>query len=82
MSGARLPLPGLRQSVYRAEFLAGVRALKECQPREVVSECKGVVKAVQVLQQGRRTPKGRHRDIELQNFVLCKLFCPASESGG
>eukprot|EP00971_Amphidinium_carterae_P057448 1135796-Amphidinium_carterae.3 len=26
-------LPGLKQSVYRAEFLAVVRALEECQPR-------------------------------------------------
>eukprot|EP00971_Amphidinium_carterae_P170445 3377168-Amphidinium_carterae.1 len=56
-----LPLPGLRQSVYRADFLAVVRALEECQPHEVVSDCKGVVKAVQALQQGRRTPKGRQR---------------------
>eukprot|EP00971_Amphidinium_carterae_P038428 755782-Amphidinium_carterae.1 len=60
-----LPLPGLRQSVYRAELLAVVRVLEECQPHEVVSDCKGVVKAVQALQQGRRTPKGRHRDLEL-----------------
>eukprot|EP00971_Amphidinium_carterae_P222994 4424925-Amphidinium_carterae.1 len=28
-----LKLPGLRQSVYRAEFLVAVRALEECQPR-------------------------------------------------
>eukprot|EP00971_Amphidinium_carterae_P096292 1905461-Amphidinium_carterae.1 len=48
---------------YRAEFLAVVRALEECQPHEVVSDCTGVVKAVQALQQGRRTPKGRHRDL-------------------
>eukprot|EP00971_Amphidinium_carterae_P102346 2026227-Amphidinium_carterae.4 len=39
---------------------------EECQPYEVVSDCKGVVKAVQALQQGRRTPKGRHRDLELR----------------
>eukprot|EP00971_Amphidinium_carterae_P054938 1082841-Amphidinium_carterae.1 len=44
-----LPLHGLTQSVYRAEFLAVVRALEECQPHEVVSDCKGVVKAVQAL---------------------------------
>eukprot|EP00971_Amphidinium_carterae_P267808 5313340-Amphidinium_carterae.1 len=30
-----LPFPGLRQSVCRAEFLAVVRALEECQPHEV-----------------------------------------------
>eukprot|EP00971_Amphidinium_carterae_P315938 6280158-Amphidinium_carterae.2 len=33
---------------------------------KVVSDCKGVVKAVQALQQGRRTPKGRSRDLELR----------------
>eukprot|EP00971_Amphidinium_carterae_P079936 1581489-Amphidinium_carterae.1 len=42
-----LPIPGLRQSAYRAEFLAVVRELEECQPHEVVSDWKGVVKAVQ-----------------------------------
>eukprot|EP00971_Amphidinium_carterae_P014010 275964-Amphidinium_carterae.1 len=57
-----LPLPGLRPSVCRAEFLAVVQASEECQPHEVVSDCKGVVKAVQTLHYGRRTPKGRHRD--------------------
>eukprot|EP00971_Amphidinium_carterae_P042398 833384-Amphidinium_carterae.1 len=53
-----------RQSVYRAEFLAVVRALEECQSHAVVSDCKGVVKAVQALQTGRRQPKGRNRDLE------------------
>eukprot|EP00971_Amphidinium_carterae_P241279 4790823-Amphidinium_carterae.1 len=58
---AWLPLPGIEQSVYRAEL----RALEECQPHEVVSDCKGVVKeAVQDLQTGRRTPTGRNRDLE------------------
>eukprot|EP00971_Amphidinium_carterae_P070181 1388670-Amphidinium_carterae.1 len=28
-----LPLPGLKRSVYRAEFLAVVRALEECKPK-------------------------------------------------
>eukprot|EP00971_Amphidinium_carterae_P045996 905133-Amphidinium_carterae.2 len=41
-----LPLPGCRQSIfsqfYRAERLAVVRALEECSPRRVVSDCKGV----------------------------------------
>eukprot|EP00971_Amphidinium_carterae_P127900 2533210-Amphidinium_carterae.1 len=46
---AWFPLPGIKQSVYRAEFLAVVRALEECQPHEVVSDCKGVAKAVQAL---------------------------------
>eukprot|EP00971_Amphidinium_carterae_P134560 2666825-Amphidinium_carterae.2 len=59
-----VPVPGLRQSVYRAEFHAVVRALEECQPHEVVSDCKGVVKAIQALRAGRRTPKGRNRDLE------------------
>eukprot|EP00971_Amphidinium_carterae_P337250 6473971-Amphidinium_carterae.5 len=45
-------------SVHRAELLAVVRALEECQPREVVNDCKGVVKAVQALQ------TGRNRDLE------------------
>eukprot|EP00971_Amphidinium_carterae_P155946 3091638-Amphidinium_carterae.1 len=57
-------LPGLKQSVYRAEFLGVVRALEECQAHEVVSDCKGVVHAVQALQTGRRRPKGRNRDLE------------------
>eukprot|EP00971_Amphidinium_carterae_P345756 6486879-Amphidinium_carterae.1 len=38
-------LPGLRQSVYRAELHAIARALEECSPHEVVSDCKGAVKA-------------------------------------
>eukprot|EP00971_Amphidinium_carterae_P257279 5107491-Amphidinium_carterae.1 len=57
-------LPGLRQSVYRAELHAIARALEECSPHEVVSDCKGAVKAVQALQTGRRQPKGRNRDLE------------------
>eukprot|EP00971_Amphidinium_carterae_P321769 6395903-Amphidinium_carterae.1 len=56
---AWLPLPGIKQSVYRAELLAVfVRAFGVCQPHEVVSDCKDVAKAVQALQTGRRTPKG------------------------
>eukprot|EP00971_Amphidinium_carterae_P029093 572117-Amphidinium_carterae.1 len=50
---------GVGTSVYCAEFLAVVRVLEECQPHEVVSNCKGVIKAVQVLQTGHRTPKGQ-----------------------
>eukprot|EP00971_Amphidinium_carterae_P217638 4320251-Amphidinium_carterae.1 len=38
-------LPGIRQSVYRAELHAIARALEECSPHEVVSDCKGAVKA-------------------------------------
>eukprot|EP00971_Amphidinium_carterae_P189608 3763523-Amphidinium_carterae.1 len=38
-------LPGLKQSVYRAELHAIARALEECSPHEVVSDCKGAVKA-------------------------------------
>eukprot|EP00971_Amphidinium_carterae_P113458 2247858-Amphidinium_carterae.1 len=33
-----MALPGIRQSVFRAELLAVVRALEECQPRRVVSD--------------------------------------------
>eukprot|EP00971_Amphidinium_carterae_P005172 103335-Amphidinium_carterae.1 len=48
------------------------RALEKCKPHEVVSDCKGVVKAVQALQTGRRQPKGRNRDLEqrVQNALL------------
>eukprot|EP00971_Amphidinium_carterae_P228554 4533254-Amphidinium_carterae.2 len=56
--------PGCRQSVFRAELLAVVRALEECQPSRVVSDRKGVVKALQAIQSGRRLPKGQHRDLE------------------
>eukprot|EP00971_Amphidinium_carterae_P255510 5072398-Amphidinium_carterae.1 len=58
-----MALPGIRQSVFRAELLAVVRALEECQPRCVVSDCKGVVNALQAIQCGHRLPKGRHRDL-------------------
>eukprot|EP00971_Amphidinium_carterae_P027126 534751-Amphidinium_carterae.4 len=57
---------GCRQSVCRAELLAVVRALEECNPRIVVSDCKGVVKALQAIQSGQRQPKGRHRDLEVR----------------
>eukprot|EP00971_Amphidinium_carterae_P092830 1838216-Amphidinium_carterae.1 len=63
---AWLPLPGCRQSVFRAELLAVVRAEEECNPRRVVSDCKGVVKALQAIQSGQRQPKGRHRDLEVR----------------
>eukprot|EP00971_Amphidinium_carterae_P199830 3966460-Amphidinium_carterae.1 len=59
-----LALPGCRQSVFRAELLAVVRVLEECQPSRVASDCKGVVKALQAIQSGQRMPKGRHRDLE------------------
>eukprot|EP00971_Amphidinium_carterae_P026209 516784-Amphidinium_carterae.2 len=59
-----MPPPGRKQSVHRAELFAVVRALEEWQPHEVVSDCKGVVKAVQALQTGRRTHKGRNRELE------------------
>eukprot|EP00971_Amphidinium_carterae_P282608 5610447-Amphidinium_carterae.2 len=54
-----LPLQGIKQSVYRAELHAVGVALEEYKPHEVVSDCKGVVKAVQglqALQTGRRQP--------------------------
>eukprot|EP00971_Amphidinium_carterae_P279935 5557128-Amphidinium_carterae.1 len=64
-----LPLPALKQSVYRAEFhraefLAVVRALEECKPKRLVGDCKGVVYCLHALKAGRRHPKGRHRDVE------------------
>eukprot|EP00971_Amphidinium_carterae_P334809 6470296-Amphidinium_carterae.1 len=40
--------------------------LEACSPHEVVSDCKGVIKAVQALQTGRRQPNGRNRDLELR----------------
>eukprot|EP00971_Amphidinium_carterae_P109306 2164333-Amphidinium_carterae.1 len=52
--------------LYRAELHAIAGALEECSPHEVVSDCKGAVKAVQALQTGRRQPKGRNRDLELR----------------
>eukprot|EP00971_Amphidinium_carterae_P304428 6049981-Amphidinium_carterae.1 len=61
-----LALPGCRQSVFRAELLTVVRALEECQPNRIVSDCKGVVKALQAIQSGHRLPKGRHRDLEVR----------------
>eukprot|EP00971_Amphidinium_carterae_P295165 5861355-Amphidinium_carterae.1 len=59
--GESSALPGMKQSVYRAEFLAVVRALEGCQPRLIVNDCKGVVKAVQTFQTGRRHPNGRNK---------------------
>eukprot|EP00971_Amphidinium_carterae_P083406 1650760-Amphidinium_carterae.4 len=61
---AFLPLPGLKQSVYRAEFLAVVRALEECKPKRLVSDCKGVISCLHALKAGRRHPTCRHRDLE------------------
>eukprot|EP00971_Amphidinium_carterae_P208937 4145054-Amphidinium_carterae.4 len=54
----------LRVAAVEADFLAVVRALEEYQPHEVVSDCKGVVKALQALQTGRRQPKECNRDLE------------------
>eukprot|EP00971_Amphidinium_carterae_P116847 2314157-Amphidinium_carterae.1 len=64
-----MPLPGLKQSVYRAEFLDMVRALEECKPKRFVSDCKGVVSCLHALRAGRRQPKGRHRDLESRAFA-------------
>eukprot|EP00971_Amphidinium_carterae_P274226 5442339-Amphidinium_carterae.1 len=67
---AWLPLLGIKQSVYWAEFLAVVRAREECQPHETVTECKGVVRAVQTVQTGRRHPKGRNSDLEKRGLLV------------
>eukprot|EP00971_Amphidinium_carterae_P026182 516378-Amphidinium_carterae.3 len=58
------PHLGLKHSVYPAEFLAVVRALEECKPKGLVSDCKGVASCLHALKAGRRQPKGRHRDLE------------------
>eukprot|EP00971_Amphidinium_carterae_P130857 2592246-Amphidinium_carterae.1 len=34
--------------------------------KRVVSDCKGVVKALQAIQSGRRQPKRRHRDLKVR----------------
>eukprot|EP00971_Amphidinium_carterae_P247674 4918058-Amphidinium_carterae.1 len=51
--------PGCRQSVFRAELLAVVRSLEVCQPRRVVSDCKGVVKALQEIQKWPQAAQGQ-----------------------
>eukprot|EP00971_Amphidinium_carterae_P267485 5306076-Amphidinium_carterae.2 len=68
-----LLLPRIKQSVYRAELLAVARALEECQPHEIVSDCKGGFKAVQALQTGRRHPKGRNRASKRGPNLPCSL---------
>eukprot|EP00971_Amphidinium_carterae_P112279 2223932-Amphidinium_carterae.2 len=69
----RLPLPGLKQYVYRAEFLAVVRALEKCHPHEVVSDCKGVVKACKPCKLDEGCPKG---DLDLE----CAALLPGQRS--
>eukprot|EP00971_Amphidinium_carterae_P071395 1411953-Amphidinium_carterae.1 len=66
---AWLLLLGIRQSVYRAPFLVVARALEECKPRVIVSDCKGAIKAVQALQNGFRHPEGWNRDLEKRIFL-------------
>eukprot|EP00971_Amphidinium_carterae_P085148 1684554-Amphidinium_carterae.1 len=41
-----------------------IRALEECKPKNLVSDCKGVVFCLHALRAGRRQPKGRQRDVE------------------
>eukprot|EP00971_Amphidinium_carterae_P156070 3094353-Amphidinium_carterae.2 len=62
----KVPLPGLKQSVYRAEFFksATVRALEKCKPKRLISDCKGVVSCLHALRACRRHPKTRHKDLE------------------
>eukprot|EP00971_Amphidinium_carterae_P311630 6193968-Amphidinium_carterae.1 len=43
------------------------------QPQRIVSDCKGVVKALQAIQSGHRQPKGRHRDLEERARRDCRL---------
>eukprot|EP00971_Amphidinium_carterae_P074359 1469365-Amphidinium_carterae.1 len=61
-----LLLPGCRQSVFRAELLAVVRTMEKCNPKRVVSDCKGVAKTLQTIQSGQKQPKGRHRNLEVR----------------
>eukprot|EP00971_Amphidinium_carterae_P300281 5966062-Amphidinium_carterae.1 len=64
---ARLPLPGCWQSVFRAELQAVVRALEEYNPRRVVNDCKGVVKALQAIQSGgqaKDSPRGGTKTLK------------------
>eukprot|EP00971_Amphidinium_carterae_P312364 6208466-Amphidinium_carterae.1 len=70
--GSRPGVHTLKQSVYRAEFLATVRpvrALEECKPKRLVSDCQGVFSWLHALRAGRRHPKGRHRDLESRALV-------------
>eukprot|EP00971_Amphidinium_carterae_P124549 2467288-Amphidinium_carterae.1 len=65
-----LPFSGHKQSIYRAELLAVVRALEERQPASLGgSDCKGVVACLHALRAGRKHPKRRHRDLESRALV-------------
>ena len=58
-------LPGLNQSVYRAELLAVTLALERLRGSgRVVSDCKDVVKVVAAFRAGKRPPRGKHIDLE------------------
>ena len=58
-------LPGVSQSVYRAELLAVTLALERLAGSgRVVSDCEGAVKVVAALEVGARPPKGKHVDLE------------------
>eukprot|EP00971_Amphidinium_carterae_P157877 3129683-Amphidinium_carterae.1 len=64
-----LPLPGIKQSVYRAEFLAVVRAVEECQPHEVISGCKGLLKRSSSCYSGRITADDLHGNGQADALV-------------
>eukprot|EP00971_Amphidinium_carterae_P086476 1711280-Amphidinium_carterae.1 len=52
--------------ITAVEFLAVARALEKCQPRVIVSDCKGVVKrnGCANLSYWEPTSKGRNGDLE------------------
>eukprot|EP00971_Amphidinium_carterae_P168976 3347521-Amphidinium_carterae.1 len=45
------------------------RALEECQPTRLVSDCKGVAACLHALRAGCMQPKGRRRDLERRALV-------------
>eukprot|EP00971_Amphidinium_carterae_P236054 4684919-Amphidinium_carterae.2 len=54
VASMRPDFEGLAAGLSTASF----GALKECSPRCVVSDCKGVIKALQAIQKGYRQPEG------------------------
>eukprot|EP00971_Amphidinium_carterae_P236543 4694444-Amphidinium_carterae.1 len=58
--GSRCPVAGNRSS--ELHFWPLCEPWKSATPG-VVSDCQGVVKALQAIQHGQKQPKGRHRDL-------------------
>eukprot|EP00971_Amphidinium_carterae_P261552 5188790-Amphidinium_carterae.1 len=72
---------GLATSLTLVKILAGPSWLSaiECQPRRVVSDCKGVVKALQVIQVATGSPK---RGIVIWKCEPGTPFLKTASSGG